>query len=100
MKLIFLFNLIFFSSLHGAEWFCDKEKSFAEGNKFYSCGLGTGKTQEMACKKALRSAHDEFKYTCENSYHCKGREKIVKPGKIKVSQKNNDLSREKRLSKL
>ncbi|MDC0255590.1 hypothetical protein OAK75_11880 [Bacteriovoracales bacterium] len=88
MKLFFLFNFIFFSNLQGAEWFCDKQKSFAEGNKFYSCGLGTANTQEVACKKALKSAHDEFEYTCENSYHCKGREKIVKPGRTKVTSKN------------
>ncbi len=83
----FLFLTFCFDSFSN-EWICDKQKSYAEGNNFYSCGSGIAKSEEEACKKALQSAHDEFMYICENSYHCKGKEKIVKPGKIKVKEKN------------
>lgn len=80
--------LIFASSAISSEWICDKQKSYAEGSEFYSCGSGIAKNEEEACKKALQSAHDEFMYICENSYHCKGKEKIVKPGKTKVTEKS------------
>ena len=70
---------------------CDKQKSYAEGDTFYSCGSGSGKTEEEACKEALKSAHDEFTYICENSFLQRKR-KIVKPGKIKVIEKRTNLN--------
>ena len=83
------FVLLFFCfNASSSVWICDKQKSYAEGSEFYSCGSGIAKSEEEACKKALQSAHDEFMYICENSYHCKGREKIVKPGKTKLTEKN------------
>jgi hypothetical protein len=86
--IVLVLNALISTETMSSEWFCDTEKSFAEGNVFFSCGLGIAKTREEACKKAIKSAHDEFKYICDNSYHCKGREKIVKPNKIKVTIKN------------
>ena len=87
MRLLLITYIITFScfDVFSSEWICDKQKSYAEGSEFYSCGSGIAKNEEKACKKALQSAHEEFMYICENSYHCKGKEKIVKPGKIKVS---------------
>ena len=83
----FIFIIFCFDTL-SSEWICDKQKSYAEGSDFFSCGSGIAKSEEKSCKNALKSAHDEFTYICENSYHCKGKEKIVKPGKIKVIKKN------------
>ena len=90
MRLLLITYIITFScfDVFSSEWICDKQKSYAEGSEFYSCGSGVAQNEEKACKKALQSAHEEFMYICENSYHCKGKEKIVKPGKIKVTKKN------------
>ena len=54
-----LFSLLAFSPAYGANWTCETDGTYVEGNKIYACGVGTDYNEEEARKKAYIYANNE-----------------------------------------
>lgn len=76
-----IFMLLSFQA-HADDWFCTEEAGKRDGNVIWSCGVGESTTEDVARKKALLDAIEEFKILCSISADCEGRQTVVEPKRM------------------
>lgn len=80
MYFVFLILLLILNkSAHSTQWFCKEGSSKRFDNTFEVCGIGSDLNEDIARKKALSSAFNEFDLVCNKSDDCKGKYKQVSP---------------------
>ena len=69
----------FITPCYAAKWLCTEAAALAEGDTFYSCGIGVSEFEQESRDIARRSAINEFEEICKRSKNCNGYEYIITP---------------------
>lgn len=77
--LILVISLFSINECFPAQWFCKEGSSKRFDNTFEVCGIGSDLNEDIARKKALSNAFNEFDLVCNKSDDCKGKYKQVSP---------------------
>ena len=87
--LIYIFIAFILAANSYASWLCRVASSSAEGDHFYSCGIGIGDTEQEARNRARDSAFSEFESLCDASSNCKSYQFNVSPLRTECFKEKN-----------
>jgi len=77
--IVFSINIYFIQGSVAEEWICSQESSVRRGNEYLACGVAVAPTENLARRKALLNAKQEFHEICSESKDCRSRKKDAEP---------------------
>lgn len=89
LSLKFIFLGLIFSNNSYSNWTCKQASSIAEGNDFYSCGIGESQNEQTARDIAREASLREFQEICRRSANCRGYDYIITPQRTDCEKKSS-----------